>query len=222
MRHSLETSQIVILGGFFLFLTLVLLFTLDTETTGRATTATRVNIINATEANCSFIAYAGRNTVSLPCISTAQLLISTINNSNVFAVYQYVPGSSDLWRVSTQHLPSYVVSDLQYLSRRAGYVLIANATVITNASGLVPVTTTVPIVAGWQLVGYPSISIGNASTEFSNINDSMTEARTYNNSAAVYESYLNSTQGGTLNTTVPGEGYWINGTQSTTWVVTGT
>ena len=221
MRTTLRTTEMLVLAGLLFFLVLVTLFTLEPDPTGQATTRTTVNITDSTPANCSVIVGAGTNTVSWPCITTATSVTSIINDtSNVDSMYQYVPGSSDLWRVYTPNLPSWVVSDLQFLSRRAGYVLRMNATANFTFEGFIVTSTNIPIVTGWQLVGYPTDDIRNASDAFANINDSITEVRTYNNSLGIYESYLNP-GGGTLNTTVPGEGYWINGTQADTWVVNG-
>lgn len=217
MRHSLASTNMLILGGFVLFMALVILFAADTDSTGRATTATRVNITNATLTNCTVNAGVGLNTISVPCISTLIVRENVIDDIGMRAMYQYVPGDPDLWRVHNPNLPSYVVSDLQYMSRRVGYVLVMNQARTYQLSGLVPLSTDVPFVAGWNLIGYPSLQVRNVSVSFASINSSFTQAQTYNNSGGFYEIYDN--PGGTMNYTVPGQGYWINGSVPDTWTV---
>ncbi|MDD9954093.1 MAG: hypothetical protein OXR66_07200 [Candidatus Woesearchaeota archaeon] len=217
MRHHLARAQIILLGTFILFSTLYILFALESELAGQATTGTRVNITNSTPITCSVSVVPGRNTVSWPCISTTEPLSDVLNNSPaVDAMYQYVPGTSDVWRVHTETLPNWVVSDLSSLSRRVGYVLIANAAATFPVGGLNVSSTSVPFLAGWSLVGYPAFTTRSPATAFSSINLTLTEARTYDSG---FLSYINVTQSGTLTEVTTGRGYWLNSTTSGTWVV---
>lgn len=216
MRHRLALGRIVLAGAFILFGVLALFMAMDPNVTGRATMGVAVNITDAAPANCSVTVGPGLNLVALPCITTAQLREGVINGSGIVAMYQYVPGAADPWRVHNPGLPGYVVSDLQHLSRRNGYVLLMDEERTFNFSGLRVFSTNVPVVAGWNLAGYPSVYVKNASDSFASINDSLTQAQTYNNSAGAYIIY----PGGGLEYTVPGQAYWINATQGDTWAVT--
>ncbi|MBR9700819.1 hypothetical protein GOV11_03060 [Candidatus Woesearchaeota archaeon] len=215
MRHTHHVSNIVIIGFLFLFVTLILLFSLDSHISGLVTT--RVNITASDPANCTIYAGAGYNTVSFQCINIGVQRSSIVNGSGLWAMYQYVPGTSDQWKVHNPTLPAYVVSDLAFLSRRIGYVMLMNSSRVYSASGLTPAYTDIPFIAGWNLLGYPSLNSSNATTEFASISGSMTQVRTYNNTAGIWLYYNN--PGGTLNYTVPGQGYWLNGTASDSWRV---
>lgn len=220
MKHHLNSANLMILGMLFFATMLVFLFAVEPRFVGRAVTTT-VNITNSTPASCSVEVGAGFNMISFSCITTAQPIGGLVNGSGVVAIYQYVPGSGDLWRVHNPNLPEYVVSDLQFLSRRAGYVAVMSEPAIFSHEGAVPASTLIGLVPGWNLVGYPSLVGRNASVSFASINDSLTEARWYNNTLGAYLVYPD--QGGeSLVVTVPGQGLWINTTQADTWVVTDT
>ena len=221
MRHELEKANIQILAGLGFFMVLLFLFAIEPQFIGQATTRTGVNISEALPYNCSWATGPGINTISIPCISTAQPFSDVYPSvTGIWAVYQYVPGASDPWKVNNPNLPSYVVSDLTTLSRRAGYVQIMNSSASYLYEGNIVGATTVPFVSGWNLIGYPSNDTRLATASFGSVDASLTEVRTYNNSNSLYESYLPGA-GGTLNYTVPGEGYWVNGSASDSWTVVG-
>lgn len=219
MRHALNISHIVLLGGFSLFTLLFFFTAVEWQFTGHATAGSRVNITSSGPANCTVIAGSGLNTISFPCLSTSTLLGEVVNGSGIIAMYQYLPGESDQWAVFNPNLPSWVVSDLQYLSRRNGYLLLVNETKTMSIQGLSVFYTDIPLVQGWNLVGYPSLSVKNVSTSFSSISATLRQARTYNNTAGAYIIYNN--PGGSLTTTDPGQAYWLNVSSATTWTVLG-
>lgn len=219
MTHHQALSRTILLGAALLFCAITILMTIDTGPTGRATAGSRVNITNSIPVNCTVIAGAGYNTVSFPCLPTSIARDTIVNGSDLTAMYQYLPGEADAWKVYNPNLPSWVVSDLQTLTRRSGYVLILSAPRSFSISGLQVTSTEIPLVAGWNLVGYPSLTVRNASTAFSSI-DNFTQARTYDNAGVTYLIY-NNPGGGTLTIAEPGQGYWFNATQATSWTVTG-
>jgi hypothetical protein len=215
-EHRLELAHQVLLAAFMLFVIVIALFTLDMDLAGKATTSTTAYIVNSTAMNCTFDVAAGYNIISLPCLSTAEPIATVTNNTQVLAIYQYVPGDADPWRVYNPNLPNYVVSDLRFMTRRAGYVAIMGAPANLTIEGLRVARTDVPIVPGWSLVGYPSFTTRNASDAFSSISGSMNRAATYDRAAASFIYYPD----GSLVYVVPGQGYWINGTASASWAVT--
>jgi len=218
MNAIVRQSELLLLGGVLLFASLVVLLSIDTDISGKATAGTLANITNSSPRNCTLTVYSGLNTVSFPCILVGIDRSGVINDTGLWAMYQYIPGASDPWKVHNPNLPSYVVSDLQYLSRKTGYVMINNDSQNYIVGGYEILSTIIPLAAGWNLVGYPSFNIKNASDSFGQI-DNFTEARTYDNPGGTYLSYDNPA-GGTLNYTSPGEGFWINATKGTTWTVT--
>ncbi len=216
MSQRLRQAELL-LAGFVLFGALAWLMATESTLTGRATTSTRVNISQAVPRNCSVSVLAGRNTVSFPCILAGTELQEVVNNTGLTAMYQYIPGAADRWKVYNPNLPSYVVSDLRFLTRTAGYVMVMSAPRTYDIEGYEVFVSSVPIVQGWGLVGYPSFTTRNASDAFATINN-FTEARTYDNPSGTYLSYINPA-GGSLALVQPGTGYWINGTRGTTWMV---
>lgn len=219
MKHDLEMSRIVLLGGFALFTLLFFLTSIEWQFTGYATAASRVNVTGSDPANCTVIAGPGLNTVSFPCLSTSTSLSEVVNGSGIVAMYQYLPGETDQWAVFNPNLPSWVVSDLQFLSRRNGYLLLLDEPKSMSIQGLSVFYTDIPLVQGWNLVGYPSLSVKNVSTSFSSISGTLRQVRTYNNTGGVYIVYNN--PGGSLTTTDPGQAYWINVSAASTWTVLG-
>jgi hypothetical protein len=218
-EHKLAVAQSVILGGFLCFLCIVLLFALDLRFAGKAVdVGTTAYIINATSQTCNFTAKTGYNIVSVPCLSTATPIADVINPSSVVAIYQYVPNDPDSWRVYNPNLPSYVVSDLAYISRRPGYIALMRTPESRTINGIEPLYTTISLVPGWNLVGYPSHTTRNASDAFSLINASFTRAMTYDKPTEAFVQYDNPS-GGTLRNVTPGSGYWINATANAMWTV---
>lgn len=207
-RHT-----IVLLGAFALFGLLTLLMGLEPQPTGYATSS--ANISAAIPAECTVAVQPGLNLVSFPCISTAVPREQVVNGSGIVAMYQYVPGAADPWRVHNPGLPAYVVSDLQHLSRRNGYILIMESEGTFHASGMRVASTDVPLAAGWTLAGYPSLEPENASSAFAGI--SVAQVLWYD--PAVQDYVVIYGPGGTLQDVVPGNAYWINTAQAGTWRV---
>jgi hypothetical protein len=214
-RHHLALSQHVLIGMALLFVTITLLFAMDLRVTGRATNSqSTVFILNSTPRSCNFDVQEGYNIISMACLTTAAPVYSITNSTQVWAMYQYAPGSSDLWRVYNPNLPSYVVSDLGFMTRRVGYIVIMNSSANVTVDGIQVASTDVGLAAGWNLVGYPAFVTRNMSDGLGAINGSITKVMTFNTSTQNFVSYP-----GDLQFLTPGEGYWVNSTNATTWTV---
>lgn len=211
-------AQSIIVGGFILFLCIIAFFAADLAFTGRSVDmGSTAYIINASPILCNFTAGAGYNIVSVPCVATASVE-EVVDPVAVEAIYQYVPGSTDVWRVYNPNLPSYVVSDLSTMSRRVGYIAIMRSDFVRELNGSSPQYTSIPLVAGWTLVGYPSQDILNASDAFSSLNATLTRVVMYNKSSESYLVY-DYPGGGTLTMVMPQYGYWINSSSAAVWTV---
>ena len=220
MRHHLNIAHQWILAAFILFLCIITLFTLDGTFVGKATTAqTTVRIVASTPTTCTFIVSEGYNLISIPCLSTATEIWTVTNNTPVYSMYQYVPGDTDGWRVYNPNLPSYVVSDLQFLTRRAGYIIFMNGTANVTLSGILVASTDVGLSPGWNLVGYPSNDTRNISTAFGATNSSLRVVIAFNKSSETFINYTYPAGTGTLREIVPGYGLWINASAAATWTV---
>jgi hypothetical protein len=208
----MNSRQEIVLLAMIFFCVTAILFSMDTGIHGKATSTT-VSIVNSTPANCSFDVGAGYNIISMPCLTTNSIAGFT-SGTQTYAMYQYVPDSPDKWRVYNPNLPSWVANDLQYATRRVGYVVIMNASANVTIEGLNVATTDMPLAAGYNLLGYPAFDTRNASDSFGSI-AGFTKAVTYNKST---ESFITYPAGGLIYT-IPGQGYWINVTASVIWTV---
>lgn len=212
-EHRLEVAQLIIVSGFMLFLAMIAFFLLDVGYTGRSVDTTAY-ILNSTPASCNLTILQGYNLISIPCISTAEQIGSVFGvNTKDNIMYQYVPDNQDSWRVYNPNLPSYVYSDLQYVSRRAGYILIASQDYTATINGTRAMYTNIPLAKGWNLIGYPTKGINATGLVFMDVNASFNEIRTYNASSGTYLIYTN--PGGNLDNMLPNYGYWVNVTNAT-------
>lgn len=218
MKHHLRLAQYAILGAFALFLLFIVLFSFEGQLAGRATTATTANVTASTPTNCTLQLSQGYNIISLPCLSSADLVTNVTNGTPIRVMYQYVPNGPDRWKVYNPDLPSYVVSDLQYMTRRAGYIVIANESVTKTVVGRRVAFTDIPLVRGWNLVGYPSFTQNSTPDVLADINASYSIIIGYNTTAGSYVNYTPDGSGDLVVIT-PGEGYWVNATQVDSWTV---
>lgn len=217
MRQDHRVNTHFILGGAMLFGIIVILLALTNDLSGNVTS--QVRIVNATPINCTFGGSVGHNLISIPCITSADPRNAVIDDVGMWAMYQYVPGTTDRWRVHNPNLPPWVISDLEFLSRRVGYVLILNQSRSYQTSGLSVSSTDIPIIAGWTLVGYPSLNETGIVNATLSINDTVNVIRSYDATGATYRYYYPATQSGDLINLTPGQGYWVNGTGSDAWTV---
>jgi hypothetical protein len=213
MKHATHVAQYVILSCFLLFVVLLAL-SAQMPFAGKATTATTVRILPTPPLNCSFSPQEGYNIVALPCLIGVARVDNITNNTGVLAMYQYVPGSSDPWRVYNPSLPDYVVNDLTVMTRRVGYITIMNASANKEIVGG-KIATDIPVAPGWNLIGYPTNETKNATIGLALINGTYTQVVTYNKSTESFVSFPD----GALVYLIPGEGYWINVSNATTWSV---
>ncbi len=214
--HHIAIAQLIIISGFMLFLMIFAFFVIDTGYTGRAVDSTAY-ILESIPEQCNVSVQAGYSIISIPCISTAENINLIFNGASVGAMYQYVPGDSDSWRVYNPNLPSYVYSDLEYVGRKVGYILIMNSSFTKSINGTKVPYTNIGLVQGWNLIGYPTNVTRNVSDAFSSINTSVTQVLMYNVSSGNFMVYNN--PGGDLEQIIPEQGYWINISQNTVWVV---
>jgi len=179
----------------------------------------RVNITQSIQTNCSFTLNQGLNLVSFFCISTMTSTTDVVGSlSNLEAVFEYQEGSSDPWKIYNPNLPSFVILDLNYISRKEGYwvKMLANENFLLAGGLRVP--TYIDLVLGWNLAGYPTNETKAANQSFWSIDGNFTEVRTYNSSSGSFISYVPGV-GGALNQTEAYYGYWINATVGEVWVV---
>jgi len=217
-EHHAAIAEQVIIGGSLLALTFIALFTLELSYTGM-TTGTTAYIVNSTPEICYTSYFSGYNILSFACISTAEPLATVMNNTPLNIMYEYRTSGTDRWKVYNPSLPSYVVSDLNTLTRKNGYITFMGADGIVTFTGSIPSSTSTILTPGWNLVGYPNNATQSVQNAFSTINTSYNIVVTYDQDIPAFISYANPGGGSLQNITV-GRGYWVNATQNANWMVT--
>jgi len=217
-------EEILIVGTVLLLLALTMLVFQKTlpssfqEITGAV--LTRVNVSLPLGAYCNFSLYSGLNLVSFFCLTTNDAVMHVFGNmSNLEAVFEYQElNSSDSWKIYNPNLPSFVIQDLQYVSRLEGYWVEMSANENFLFEGGLRLPSSIILTPGWNLAGYPTNQTKDVNTSFQSIDNNFTEVRAYNALGANFFSYVPGV-GGSLNQTEPYSGYWINSTVSEVWIV---
>jgi hypothetical protein len=223
VRASREHAQRTVGVLLVMISCIVLIFSLLPHPTGQAISATRVNVTQVDALICDFPLYTGFNLVSFNCISNFENKTPVLNNTDlakVKGIYEYQPTGSDRWKVYAPNLPSYVVHDLQYLSRKNGYAIVLYSTASNDGvyyEGYLTSQTDTYLYSGMNLAGYPSENFSLLPGALTTINDSYEFIRTYNVSNGWLE-YANGS-GGTLDRLTPTEGYWVRVAYDDIWVV---
>ncbi|MCK4266583.1 MAG: right-handed parallel beta-helix repeat-containing protein, partial [Thermoplasmata archaeon] len=158
----------------------------------------------------------GWNLISLPLIqadeSIDQVLRSITGKWNYLQIYEAFD-HGDPWKTNATFKPDQI-NDLKLLNHTIGFwINIIEPSATLTVTGAIPLTTNIPLYAGWNLVGYPSfngspISDALAGTGY----DKPVEG--YNASAPyritqLADSYLMK----------PGEAYWVHVPADTIWTV---
>ncbi|MBU1198418.1 MAG: hypothetical protein KKF46_02755 [Nanoarchaeota archaeon] len=222
-KNIRKTEEILIIISVLLILTLTFIVFEKTlpdsfqKITGRAMTT--VNVTLPPPENCTFTLQSGWNLVSFFCISNMAELNDVVGNiTELEAIFEYQEESSDLWKSYNPSLPSFVIQDLEMMTRTEGYWIRMDASENYNFEGGLRLPTSISLVSGWNLAGYPTNENKTATTAFTTIQGNFEEVRTYNASTDVYVSYVPGV-GGALATIQPYYGYWINANASDVWVV---
>ncbi|MBN2052959.1 hypothetical protein JW756_05625 [Candidatus Woesearchaeota archaeon] len=180
---------------------------------------TTVNVTQPEGADCNFTLSQGLNLVSFFCIPNMMPRDFMIENiTNLEFIFEYQEGSDDKWKSYNPALPSFVIQDLNTLSRTEGYWISVSSVEDFFLAGGLRLPTSIDLQSGWNLAGYPTNEIKSVNDSFASIDGNFTEVRTYKTLSGSFISYVPGV-GGALNQTEPYYGYWINATTNEVWVV---
>ncbi|MBN1503282.1 hypothetical protein JW930_07120 [Candidatus Woesearchaeota archaeon] len=208
----------------FLFYTIwALLNIFQASITGFATTAdvpTYLVILNVTSAQCNFTMEQGWNLVSIPCLPQNEPVdnVTTTINTSVLSIHSYTPGSADPWNAYNPSLPWWVVNDLVEFDRKKGYWINLNESAFFYLDRGTASPNVIGLSAGWNLVGYPTMTIRNINDSLANIYPNYLIVYRYNTSADSWFEY-NISAGGNLYNLSPYQGYWVQMNISDTWII---
>lgn len=186
---------------------------------------TTVNVSNTTIVPCNIPLNSGINHISLNCISNFQNRTQVLEKTDttvITAFYEYRNGQADQWRVYAPNLPSYVVHDLQSLSRLKGYIVIVETgqNTLIDFDGFLASSSSIPVFEGNNLIGYPSLIEDTLPEALTTINDTFERVRYFNGSQYLEFNNTNNASQNTLNNLTPTQGYWITMPASDSWQVT--
>ncbi|MFH0874696.1 MAG: hypothetical protein V1859_02075 [archaeon] len=204
---------VIALSGFLLITNLKFL---KNRITGLAELSTSAIILQLSEAACEADFVSGWNLISIPCVPTPTNISEVLLNilPDIISVHEYYGIGADPWKAYNPSLPGWVVQDLTKLDRKKGYWMnmAANTHYYYNSSTATP--NILSLANGWNLVGYPLISLKNISDAMLPINGSYDIIVLYNatDSADYWKEYTwneSRPSGQDLYNMTPYYGYWI-------------
>ena len=156
----------------------------------------------------------GWNLISLPLIqsdeSIGSVLSSIAGKWDCIQVYN-ATDNSDHWRSNATFKPDQL-NDLKTLDHTMGFWINITVACTLEVTGVEPSSTSIPLYAGWNLVGYPSLSNKTVSHALWGTGADRVEAF---DAGQPY----NLIEVGAAYIMQPGEGYWIHVAADTIWTV---
>jgi hypothetical protein len=185
--------------------------------TGNAISSVRV--VQTVPEPCNFTLYNGWNLASFFCISIYQNTTELFEPISYNSIFMYDASSYiDPWISYNPSLPNWTVQSLpETVSREQAFWISVSSDQNYYFNGSKKPSTTISLVDGWNLVGYPTSTSRNVSQAVLGITGSFVQIKTFNNSAKTYD-YYNGTNG-TITNTSKYQGYWIEMNSTGSWVV---
>lgn len=176
----------------------------------------------ATNQTCNITMESGWNLISIACQPDNTSLLSMLQplSGNYTSIHSYESNQSDKWKTYNPNLPSWVEHDLSEISNQKGYWINLIATSTINISGVLENPVQIPLMKGWNLVGYPSDNAKTPVNALTTIGSSYSIIWAYNATSDTYLYYNPNLGSGTLDYMINSWGYWINMTQNDNWWVT--
>jgi 5-hydroxyisourate hydrolase-like protein (transthyretin family) len=174
---------------------------------------------------------SGWNLVSLPVIMdnpTTPVAFESVEGSyNEIFAYDACDTSVpfDPWKLYTPDLPpDHPANDLTEVNVKMGYWIKLSSQATLSLSGVHPLTTSINLCPGWNLIGYPSLAVRPVEEALASISGKYSLVRQYRAGESTLWRTYSTTAPPTLNTLKnmePGYGYWIYMTEAATLVVAG-
>ena len=156
----------------------------------------------------------GWNLISLPLEQGDESICEAL--SSIDGKWDYIQAYNaldpDHWKTNATFKPGQL-NDLQFLNHQMGFwINIIELNVTLTVSGYIPVSTSIPLYTGWNLIGYPSLANETVANAFWGTGADKVEVFDPG------EPYLIREVGPTY-LMKPGEGYWVHVPADTVWVV---
>jgi len=165
----------------------------------------------------------GWNLLSLTLAPTSTAITQALASiaGHYDQVYAYdATDAADPWKLYDVVRPSSL-NDLAQVNERMGLWAHTSAPLTLTVSGRAPFSTTIPLVEGWNLVGYPGLVTRPITEALASIAGKYNLVQTYDAAESRWLTYdvsmppfLND-----LTEMVPGKGYWLVVTEDCVWTV---
>lgn len=156
----------------------------------------------------------GWNLISLPLSPTSSAIRDVLAGiaGKLISVWAY---QDDTWRGYNPLYPDF--SDLQHMTTGWGYWIEMEASAALNSGGGTP-SKTVSLHAGWNLVGFPSLTAQQVGSALGSIAGDYESIWTYEEGRwQVYDPQYPDFSD--MDSLKPGYGYWINASRACVWVL---
>ena len=175
----------------------------------------RVNLSGASSTIVEIALYPGWNLVSIPVQpvdpTPAAVLDSIRDDYDVAYTYSANLG----WQRYEPGAPGFV-NTLAAITPSQGVWIHATTATTLTVSGTVPLSTTIPLAAGWNLIGYPSLQTRPITEVLSPIVQYCNAVYTYDavDQADPWKKYVPGDLSSDLTQMEPGHGYWVSVSQN--------
>lgn len=171
----------------------------------------------------------GWNLISLPVIvdppSTPYVFESIDGNYSEIWAYDACDDSTEKWKLfNPDEDPDHPINTLETVDVKMGYWVNLSSSDTLYLDGIHPLSTSINLCPGWNLIGYPSLAIRPVEEALESISGTYTLVRQYRTGESspwkTYNPELPPTLN-TLNNMESGYGYWIYMTEAATLVING-
>jgi hypothetical protein len=155
---------------------------------------------------------SGWNLVSLPLVQSNTAIttvLSSISGSYDSVKYYNPLDAADPWK---SYRPGSASNDLTNIDHRMAFWIHTNRSCALSVYGSIPVSTSIPLYAGWNLVGYPTQDTNKlVSTAFAGTGYDIVEG--YQATSPYVKVLVSGDK------VLPGNGYWIHVPADTVWTI---
>ncbi len=221
MKQNAKLKLIII--GSIIIISLIANTLLNLKSpTGKVTSTVNVSRTGDT-VDCDIQISPGWNLISYYCLKgswyTGPSSFNGMEDSitQAFAYESATP--PDNWKSYNAALPLWAVKDLNMMHAQKGYWVYSNTSGTITINGSKIGNTSIALIQGWNLIGYPNENQKNISEALQTINGNYTAVWMYNSSNTAWYVYYPSGSNSTFYEFTPGYGYWINMTTNDTLVI---
>ncbi|MCK5282014.1 MAG: hypothetical protein KAK00_01265 [Nanoarchaeota archaeon] len=222
-KISEKTIAIIVLIAAIIFITVIPFETLVGKPSILGAVITKVYVRPIEVDNtCNITLGENWNLICIACQPENKSVDSVLKNisENYTSIHTYDASDTiDHWKSHNPDMPSWVIQDLAAINEKSGYWINMDHNSSLRVNGVISSPNNIPLIQGWNLIGYPADESKSPENAFSGISGSYSIVWRYNTSTGTYPYYDPNLAGGTIKTITKDRGYWINMTiGGTLWI----